>query len=93
MSQLKYGLIFSIFQLLREVITYYQISTTQLLLLGLYRIVAFEMAYKEVGVECSLTLFRHCYHIKQLERFFYLCSRSLTKEFLVKVMGHSGDWR
>lgn len=74
-------------------IEYYKVSITQLFPLGICRIVAFEMAYKEGKVESSLILFRHFYHLKRTGEFYYVCERSLSKKFLAKNKGPSSGWR
>lgn len=55
--------------------------------------VTFEMAYKEAKVESNLNLFRHYYHIKRTKGFYYVCGRSLSKDFLTKSKGPSAGWR
>lgn len=46
-SQLKFGLRFPKFRLLKKMIDHYEVSITQLFPLGFYRMVAFEMACRE----------------------------------------------
>lgn len=55
--------------------------------------VAFEMVFKEAKVKSSLTLFRHFYHRKITGRFYYVCGRSLSKDFLAKNKAPSSGWR
>lgn len=90
-SQLKCRLRFLIFHLLQEVIEYYGVLITQLLPSRLCRIVAFTLACKEAKVESSSSLFRHYYHIKRTEGFYYVCGRSLSKYFLAKIWGPQAD--
>lgn len=92
-SQLKLGIRFPVFQLLRDVIGYYGVSITQLFSLGICKMVAFEMACREAKVESSLTLFRHFYHLKRTGRFYCVCGRSLGKDFLARNEGPSSGWR
>lgn len=90
-SQLKLGLRFPIFQLLQKVIDYYEVYIRQLFPLGICKMIAFEMAWKEAKLESSLRLFRHFYHKKRTRGFYYVCERSLDKDFLVKNKGPSAD--
>lgn len=92
-SQLKLGLRFPVFQLLQEVIKYYGVSIIQLFPLGICIMVAFEMACREAKVESSLTLFRHFYHLKRTGGFYYVCGRSLGKDFLARNKGLQSGWR
>lgn len=55
--------------------------------------VAFKMSYKEAKVESSLTLFRHFYHLKMIGGFYYICGRSLGKDFLARNKGPTSGWR
>lgn len=54
--------------------------------------ITFEIACKEEKVECSLNFLRHYYHIKITEGFYYVCGRSLSKNFLAKNKGPSTGW-
>lgn len=57
-SQLKRGLRFLILELLREFINCYGVSIAQVYPIGICRLIAFEMACRQVWVSGSLTLFR-----------------------------------
>lgn len=54
---------------------------------------AFEMVYKKVKVENSLTLFRHFYHMKRTGGFYYVCERSLNMDFLARNKSPVSGWR
>lgn len=92
-SQLKLGLRFPVFRLLCEMIGYYGVSITLVFSLGIGRMVAFEMACSAVKVESSMTLFRHFYHLKRTGGFYYVCGRSMGKDFLAKNKDLASRWR
>lgn len=81
-SQLKNGLRFLVFNLLREVINHYGVSIAQVYPIGICRLIVFEMACRWVKVRSTLTLFRQFYQMKGIGGIFYFSSRSKGKDFL-----------
>lgn len=59
--QVRKGLTFLIGELLRDNIMEYQLSVSQIYLLGICRIIAFEMCCGKAGVTGSVKLFRYFY--------------------------------
>lgn len=81
-SQLKNGLRFPIFDLLKEVINHYRVSILQNYLIGICRMIFFEMACKQVRVNSSIVLFRQFYKMNGMGGMFCFSSRPERKGFL-----------
>lgn len=80
------------FKFLREIINHYGLLISQVFPLRMYRIVAFELACREVWVTSSLTLFPYFYHIKKRDGDFYFSSRTNGKEFVSKYKETVTGW-
>lgn len=92
-AQLKNGLRFPILGLLGEVIRHYGVSIAQVYLIGICRLIAFEMACKQARVKSSLMLFRQFYQIKGMGGMFYFSTRPKGKDFLGASANLVGGWR
>lgn len=84
---------FLIFDLLREVITHYGVSISQIYPIGICRLIAFEMTCRQVGVNSLLALFRQFYQMKGMDRMFYFLSRPKGRDFLGASAELAGGWR
>lgn len=80
--QLKSGLKFPIFDLLRDVINHYRVLIAQIYPIGICRHISFEMACTLVGVSCSLVLYRQFFQMKGMGGMFYFSSRPKGRDFL-----------
>lgn len=51
------------------------------------------MPCKKAKVESNLNLFRHYYHLKRNQGFYYVSGRFLSKDFMAKSKGPSSGWQ
>lgn len=90
--QIKNGLRFPICPLLKEVIKQYRISISQIFLLGICRIMAFEACRRKTGVAVSVDLFIYYYHIKKTIGGYYFSSKPKKRDFVIKYTEAAVEW-